>query len=119
MAAPTQRAAPIPSVVTATILAGESLSSAVDLTAATPVAIYVPSTWQSAIVTFQMGDGQFFGDLFDRMAREVSVNVEAGTVVQINPDNSLGALFLKLRSGSRSNPIVQSVQQDFKVFIVK
>lgn len=108
---------PAAAMLTATIAAGESLSTAVDLTTGTPVAVYIPPTWASAIMTFQVGDGTFFGDLFDKMADEVSINVEPGTVVQLDQANNKGVLFIKFRSGSRSLPVNQSVQQDLKVFL--
>jgi hypothetical protein len=105
-------------MASATIAAGESISTALDLSAGPPVAIYIPPTWKSAILTFQIsGDGQFFGDLFDKFAKEISVNVEPGTVVQMDPANNRGAAYMKFRSGSRDSPTIQNVQQVFKIFL--
>ena len=101
-----------------TIPAGESLSTAIDCAQGVPVAIAIPTTWVSAVCTFQIsGDGEFFGDLFDLMANEITVNLEPGTVVRLDPEKNRGAAFIKLRSGSRATPVVQHEQQDFKIFI--
>jgi hypothetical protein len=101
-----------------TIAAGESLSSALDCSQGNAIAVAIPATWKSALLTFQLSpDGQFFGDLFDRSAKEVAVNVMPGTVVQIDPDSRLGSAWVKFRSGSRHGPVVQTEQQDFKIFL--
>jgi hypothetical protein len=101
-----------------TIAAGESLSSALDCSQGNAIAVFIPDTWKSALLTFQLSpDGQFFGDLFDKSAREIAVNVIAGTVVQIDPDSRLGSAFVKFRSGSRNGPMIQTEQQVFKIFL--
>jgi hypothetical protein len=104
--------------ISATIAAGESLSTPINLTNGTPVALFIPSTWKSARMTFLMSaDGQVYGDVFDKFANEISINVEPGTVVQIDPTNNRGAVYMKVRSGSRSLPVIQSVQQELMVFL--
>jgi hypothetical protein len=101
-----------------TILAGQSLSTALDCSTGTAVAVAIPANWKSALLTFQAsGDGTFFADLFDLTAREISFNVIAGTIVRLPADVNFGEMFLKLRSGTRNTPIVQPEQQDFKVFL--
>jgi hypothetical protein len=101
-----------------TISAGQALSSVIDCSAGTAVAIAIPPTWDSALLTFQLsGDNVFFGDLFDLTAREITFNVMPGTVVRLPADLNLGAMFVKVRSGTRNKPIPQAQQQDFKIFL--
>ena len=62
--------------MTATILAGESLSSPIDCSTGTPVMIYMPHEWTSAHLSFQVSpDGTNYNDLFDSDGHELHSSV--------------------------------------------
>lgn len=97
------------------IQAGEFLSSVLNCGTGAVVMIYIPEDWTSAQISFRVShDSTNFFDLFDRSAREVAFNVVPGTAILLE----LGwapVLYLKLRSGTRDNPVPQKLtcQLDF------
>lgn len=99
--------------VTATIPAGQSLSNSIDLSAGVAQFVMIPPTWKPAMLTFQLShDGTTFYDGVDSSTREIAMNVLAGTAVHVaEAFSSLAVGFMKLRSGSKDNPIVQDVDQ--------
>jgi hypothetical protein len=95
---------------TATILAGQSLSSAVDCTTGAPTILFMPTEWTLAHLTFQVSpDGTNFYDLFDTV--EVVLNVVAGTSVRLDAPVS----YLKVRSGSREHPVPQQADRSIGI----
>jgi hypothetical protein len=95
--------------ITANILAGESLSSVVDLSDGTAVFLHMPMQWTPALLTFQVApDGTNFSDLVDMDAREIAVNVRAGTTIHLGNWVPSAAGYLKIRSGSTKHPIAQA-----------
>jgi hypothetical protein len=109
--------------VTASIMPGQSLSTAIDCSTATPVRIRMPMGWQGAgsdVITFQTsGDNLTYFDLFQANGTEVSAIVVTGTVVIVLADMGLRAgQFLKIRAGRREGPPdIQSVQRDFVILL--
>jgi hypothetical protein len=103
-----------------TILAGESLSDAVDCSMGQLCRITMPSAWDTARLTFQFStDGMFFNDMFGLDGYEVKIdNVVTGAGVIIPADIGRAIAFLKFRSGSRGNPIVQTETRVFAVTVV-
>ena len=101
--------------VTATIPAGESLSSTVDLSAGSAIFFHMSADWTPALLSFQISaDDVTFGDLVDVDGREISINVIPGTVIRVNfVPAAVG--WLKFRSGSRFGPVAQT---DERVFII-
>jgi len=103
-----------------TIAAGQSLSFGLDCTSGRLVRITMPAAWAGANLSFQIStDGTFYNDLFSIDGTEIIIPVVAGTAVVVA---QLGAAleaiqFLKLRSGSRSYPVVQPAQRDFAVAV--
>jgi hypothetical protein len=99
------------------IQAGESLSDSVDCTGGTIVRITMPPAWGIGNITFQIStDGLFFNDLFDQDGKEFTMVVVTGAAVPIIWDGiTRCAAHLKIRSGSRSHPIVQDEKRDFAV----
>jgi hypothetical protein len=105
---------------TATITAGQSLSSPIDCRSGAPVLLFMPLAWTAARISYQLSfDGSNFRDLCDRAAREIAVNVSAGTVVRLNPEWTESALgcYLKIRSGSRDMATVQTADRSFTLLI--
>ena len=99
------------------IRAGQSISDACDCTAGTIVRFAMPTAWTPANLTFLLStDGTIWSDLFSHN-REVARPVLPGTTIIIKPDewNLKAVAYLKLRSGSRKNPIVQHAD---RVFII-
>jgi hypothetical protein len=95
--------------MTATIAAGESISSVIDCSAGRPTMIFLPDQWTPAHLTFQVSvddGGTTFNDLFTSDGAEVIRNVVAGTAVPL-PLEWAPVLFLRLRSGSRDAPVPQ------------
>jgi len=97
------------------IAAGESLSDALDCSAGDIVKITFPSDWTAADITFaSSSDGLGYNDLMHPNGLEISSAVFAGTAVI-----GLGLVrgFIKIRSGSRDRPVVQTAQRQFAVAI--
>jgi hypothetical protein len=103
---------------TATILAGQSLSSVLDCTSGGPAFIHMPLDWTSAMLSFQVSpDGVNFNDLFDRTAAELAINILGGTSLNLDQTVWKPVLYLKMRSGVRNNPISQVADRVINVTI--
>jgi hypothetical protein len=103
-----------------TISAGQSLSSAIDCTTGAPVILFMPALWTPAQLTYQVSyDGAAYFDLFDRLGKELAVNIAAGTAVRLNPEwtDSVMGGWLKVRSGARQSPVVQTADRVFTLMI--
>jgi hypothetical protein len=100
------------STVTATIAAGESLSSAADCSAANRVCrVIMPSNWPGNDLTFQLSmDGATFHDLFfvdpkTLVSYEVTVpHPGAGIMLTFPPGLGNDVAWVKVRSGSSGIP---------------
>lgn len=102
---------------TATILAGQSLSNAVDCTTGAPIIVYLPKPWSPARLSFQASpDGVAFFDLFDQNAREVAFNVAGGTAVLLALTWA-PLLYFKMRSGSCDLAVPQPVDRTIIISI--
>jgi len=102
------------------IEAGESLSDAIDCTGGEVVRLTMPADWTSAMLSFAVSsDGEGFNDLMHMDGTEVTFNVTAGTAVLINSDLSAALAHIKIRSGSRDNPIPQPERREFAITIKK
>src|SRR5262245_9891152 len=104
-------------VYSATITAGTALSDAIDLSVGTASLIFLPPTWTPALLSFQVSpDNISFADLVDLDMREISINVTPATAIHANwiP---VGVGWLKFRSGSRGNPIIQTANRVFTIAI--
>ena len=106
--------------VTGTILAGQSLSGPLDCRSGAPLLLFIPAQWTSARISYQLSqDGVTYYDLYDRSAKEIAVNVRAGTVVRLNPEWTEVALgcWLKIRSGSSDGPTIQTANRTFTLLV--
>jgi len=103
-----------------TIAKGESLSDGVDCSGGQLVRITMPYTWEGAGITFQFStDGVFYNDMFGLDGFEVQIkNVVANSGVIIPADIGRAIAHLKIRSGTRGNPIVQNEQRTFALTIL-
>jgi hypothetical protein len=100
------------------IAAGESLSDAIDCSRGELVRITMPAAWTPARLTFLLSsDGAFYNNLLDHRGAEFSMVVKPGTAVLVPANAARAVAWLKLCSGSRTNPIPQAAQREFAVAI--
>jgi len=100
------------------IPAGESLSDAVDCSTGQIVRLTMPAEWTPANLTFQVGDGNTFSDLYDLKGEETTLrNLKPGVSVALHGTLPHPLGFVKIRSGTRSHPVPQQAQQQFAVTI--
>jgi hypothetical protein len=103
-----------------TIPAGESLSSALDLTTGSLAQLLSPDVWSPpANISFMLSaDGASFQDVYDETGNEIVWAMDAGRAVAIDPVLTSAATFLKLRSGSSTHPIAQDADRTFVCVMV-
>jgi hypothetical protein len=105
---------------TATIPAGQSMSSSVDCTSGAPTVIFLPLEWTPARLSYQVSwDGTNWRDIADRLGKEITVNILPGTAVHLTDEWSTSALggWVRLRSGSRDRGVAQEMDRVFTVLI--
>lgn len=108
---------PVRTTQTATILVGESISSAIDLSLGSAVFVHMPLAWTPAVLSFLISaDGVTYGDFVDKDTREVSINVIPGTVFRTDILPPVPG-WLKFRSGSRDGAVAQEADRDIVVTI--
>jgi hypothetical protein len=106
-----------PTVQTATIANGASLSDVVEVGEGVVVGFLVP-TFTAAVLTFQgSDDGVTFKDLKDAAAAEVQVASSTGDIHVAAPAALNSAAFIKVRSGTSAAPVNQGAQRLIKVII--
>jgi hypothetical protein len=105
----------------ATILAGEWLSDAIDLSSAVQVYICTPTAWDAANVTFQasLDGGVTWFDYFGTDNNEVMLAMGGtlGTMGVLREEIPKNAQ-IKFRSGTRTKPVSQSADREFTVYVV-
>jgi hypothetical protein len=111
--------------LTATIGSGQPLSNVVDLGGRFLVGIIMPTGWTTAHVSVLVSlDSTNFYDLFSFQSgvstspAEFAFNVRPNAIVAVNPDAMLMARYIRLRSGTRDAPVVQTEARVFGVITV-
>ena len=112
-------------VLSGTIEAGESLTSAIDCTAGQLVAITMPSDWtneknKNTCLTFQFSpDGETFSELctMDGYAVTVPIVVPGSSVV-VPADVGRATAFIKLRSGMMNAAVAQDEARTFSLSVM-
>jgi hypothetical protein len=102
------------------IQAGQSLSDGIDCTGGNIIRITMPAAWTNANISFQISsDGNGYNDLVRADGSEVTMVVVPGSAVVLGQFGEyLKAMaFLKVRSGSRTYPVLQEAQRDFAIAI--
>src|SRR5262245_18535250 len=103
----------------ATIAAGESLSAPVDLTSSRVALMISPAEWTDAEITVQVSaDGETYCDLFDAHGYELRRTVVPNAATIFVPAFTQGAVFMKIRSGSRVEPIAQEAERVFTLVLI-
>jgi len=98
-----------------TVMAGESLSDALDCSAGKIIRLTMPTAWSGTTISFLAStDGVGFNDLMKPDGHEVTATVVAGTAII---GLALDTGFIKIRSGTRDVPVVQTAQHTFAVTI--
>src|SRR2546426_1318399 len=106
-----------PTVLTATIANGASLSDALDVGVGTVIGFNVP-TITSAALSFQASDdGVTYNNVKDAAAAEVTIAASVGAMFVGAPAALQGAAFIKLRSGTSGAPVAQGAQRLIQVVI--
>jgi len=101
----------------ALIMEGEALSTVIDCTAGPVQLIVMPDGWDPANMTFQVSaDGDTFADWFDRGGNEMTVACVAGTAF-VPEFDATKAIRIRIRSGTRDNPIRQSAIRAFTIVL--
>jgi len=103
-----------------TISAGESLSDGIDCTGGTLVRITMPAPdWTLANLTFQFSsDGLQYNDMFNQFGQEITLPAAPPGVGIVLVSDILSTLaFLKIRSGTRKFPVIQSADRLFALAI--
>jgi hypothetical protein len=102
--------------LTATIANGASLSGAVSLEGATPLAIVMPSAWTAANLTFQASeDESTYNDMYDYAGTEVTVTAAASRHIWLSPNEWVGAKSIKVRSGTTGTPVNQGAARTITI----
>jgi hypothetical protein len=101
-----------------TIAAGESLSDGIDCSGGNIVRITVPQEYTKANMSFQVSsDGNSYNDLYDAQGHEIVIvaKPDSGIVIEEHWGRVFG--FIKLRSGTRANPVEQATDCKFAIAI--
>jgi hypothetical protein len=107
----------------ATIAAGQSLSGAVDFGNNYVVGLIMPTAWTNAhcSVLVSLNNTNYF-DLFSfddlggsTNPTEFKFNVVSGAIVAVDPDRLLMGRYIKFRSGTREQPVLQAAARVFTV----
>ena len=104
-----------------TIFSGESLSSSVRINEHNNLAIQIPVSWTDASLTFQgcnTKDGTY-GNIHTDDGKEVKIPVNEGDVIV--PDMYKKVLktfvYLKIRSGTSSDPVAQTADRTITIYL--
>ena len=108
-----------------TIAAGQSLSDGVACNGARLIRLTMPDGWDAAPLTFLLSqDGTIFSDLFNVQAAtgkyqswEVAVNVVPGATYTLPIGTGGEIAFLKVRSGTRGQPVKQAAERQFQLVL--
>lgn len=88
------------------------LSSAVDVSFMTPVAIIGSTDWDTGNLTFQCSyDNVTFGNMYNASGGEYTVTVpttDGGDWITLDPADFAGINYIKLRSGTSGTPVQQT-----------
>lgn len=108
------------------IRAGESLSEPIDCSAGEIVRLTMPGNWDAAPITFQFStDGAMYNELYHVVGNPDSfvgfpvqlTRVEPGVGLVLPPEFGRGVVWLKIRSGTKVTPVVQTEEREFAIAV--
>lgn len=108
--------------VTATIPAGQSLSSAANCTDGRVLRILTPSAWTTAPLSFQVStDGTTFRNAHALGGQPIAVPCRANRAIVVQTDEAAMQFkgHIKFRSGPSHAPVPQAAARTFTVAIEK
>ena len=111
-------------ILTVTITAGQSLSTSADLTSSNLEMVLDPPTLDAdgrgaLNISFQIsGDNVQFFDVINDDGSVVLRPVFGGCAIDVPGDVTTGALYVKIRSGSRNLPVLQTANRVFTLVTV-
>jgi hypothetical protein len=115
---PAPAAKPVVTTAQVTIPAGQSLSNAADLSAGSMVMLMTPVNWTAANISFQVSeDNVLWRDLFDANGNEIVKAMGPNRAISVDPSYTAGAMWVKLMSGPRQNPVPQEQDATFTLVI--
>lgn len=101
---------------TATIAAGQAVSNSVDCGSNFVVGLIMPDAWSPAPLSVLVSiDNVKFYDLFTGESNEFMINVAPGAIVAVDSDAMVMGQYIKLRSGTRKDPVPQTENRLFTV----
>jgi hypothetical protein len=78
------------------------------------VGLICPADWTPAVVSVLISaQGDNYLDLFDGKGEEFIFNVTPGVAIAVDPYILLMAAYIRLRSGTRKNPVPQEAERRF------
>lgn len=99
----------MPSQIAYSIEADASLSGAIAILGAAPMAIVMPSAWTAADLTFQVShDGTNYYNLYYGGSEERILSPTAGTAVALDPGVFACWQYMKVRSGTSGTAVNQA-----------
>ena len=106
------------------IALGQSISNPVNIGTNYVVGLVMPAAWTPARMTVSVStDNVAYNDLFQfdadcTTASEFKFNVTPNAIVAVDPDKMLMARYIKLRSGTRDEPVPQAALRLFYIITV-
>lgn len=100
----------------AVIANGASLSAAIDVGDAMPVAVLMPAAWTAADLTFQASiDGTNWFELIDAFGTPATAKAAASQIVVLPASETYWLRYLKIRSGTSGVPVNQGAERTLTV----
>ena len=103
------------------IASGAAVSGEVDLRGLILCGIYMPGTWTTATLTFQVaetdndGESGTYANVYNASGVEVEVQAAASRYIQLDPVTFAGAAWLKVRSGTSGTPVNQGADRTLEL----
>lgn len=100
---------------------GTAVSGEVDVRQLLVCGIYMPSSWTTADLTFQVadtnadGDAGTYVDFYTDDGSEYTVQAAASRYISIDPNRFAGVAWLKVRSGTTGTPVNQDADRTVKL----
>lgn len=102
--------------VMASIPLGQSLSGAIPIANAQPVALQMPAAWTAADITFRVSqDDVTYFDVYNDDGVELAVKVGVGRHIVLGLPDFPGIRFMKLRSGTSGTPVNQAAARQINI----
>jgi hypothetical protein len=104
-----------------TIAAGETISTPLDLKGSAVTMVIAPAEWTPANITFLVSiDGESYFDLADAASGIAILRaLHPASAVTVDQSYTRFASYLKIRSGTRDNPIAQAADRTLTLATVK